>query len=212
MKLFGSLIAGLASWRRRPAQDAASFYRRQDRARRGRLHAGGGYDVYARTLARHYGRHIPGNPTVVVQNMPGAASPSRCNISAPAPADGTLVVAFNPGLIAVADLARQVPVKFSTMRGSATSARISGSASPERPASELAGFPGRTNRIRQWGSAPRPIDDRMLSDLFGAKLHAVMGYPGSADKQVAIERGERRRLRPGPACRRTGCATARSRC
>jgi hypothetical protein len=34
------------------------------------------------------------------------------------------------------------------------------------------------------------IDDRMLSDLFGAKLHAVMGYPGSADKRVAIERGE----------------------
>ena len=36
--------------------------------------AGGGYDQYARLLARHYGGHIPGNPTVIVQNMPGAAS------------------------------------------------------------------------------------------------------------------------------------------
>jgi len=36
---------------------------------------GGGYDLYARTLARHIARHIPGNPTIVVQNMPGAGRP-----------------------------------------------------------------------------------------------------------------------------------------
>src|SRR5438128_360053 len=52
--------------------------------------AGGGYDIYARTLARHLNRHIPGNPTVVVKNMPGAGS-TRAGIyvSTVAPKDGT---------------------------------------------------------------------------------------------------------------------------
>src|ERR1700754_4486717 len=53
---------------------------------------GGGYDVYARALARHYGRHIPGNPTIVPKNMPGAGS-ARVGgfISAIAPKDGTVI-------------------------------------------------------------------------------------------------------------------------
>ena len=61
---------------------------------------GGGYDIYARALGRHLGRHIPGNPTIVAKNMPGAGS-ARVGgfISAIAPKDGTAIAALMPGAI-----------------------------------------------------------------------------------------------------------------
>src|SRR5829696_550106 len=82
------------------AQDPASFYRGKTVRIVVGFTPGGGYDIYARALARHYGRHIPGNPTVVVQNMPGAASLKSVQyLTASAPTDGTLITTFNPGLI-----------------------------------------------------------------------------------------------------------------
>src|SRR5215472_4377765 len=62
--------------------------------------AGGGYDTYARVLARHIGRHIPGRPSVIVQNMPGASSLKAVQyLDANAPKDGSVMAAFNPGLM-----------------------------------------------------------------------------------------------------------------
>src|SRR4051812_23105185 len=62
--------------------------------------AGGGYDQYARLLARHFGRTIPGHPNIVVQNMPGAATLTAVrNLSASAPRDGTAITMFDPGLL-----------------------------------------------------------------------------------------------------------------
>src|SRR5216684_1426470 len=62
--------------------------------------AGGGYDQYARALARHLGSAIPGNPSVLVQNMPGAASLTAVRyLDANAPKDGTTIAMFDPGLI-----------------------------------------------------------------------------------------------------------------
>src|SRR6266404_7814808 len=59
---------------------------------------GGGYDQYARVLARHFGRHLPGNPSVLVQNMPGAASLTAVHyLNATAPKDGTAITIFDPG-------------------------------------------------------------------------------------------------------------------
>ena len=62
--------------------------------------AGGGYDQYARLVARHFGRHVPGNPNVIVQNMPGAASMTSVrHLDANAAKDGTVIATFDPGLI-----------------------------------------------------------------------------------------------------------------
>src|SRR5262245_55466380 len=62
--------------------------------------AGGGYDIYARTVARHLAAHIPGNPTIVVKNMPGAGSTrAGIYISSVAPKDGTSLAALMPGAI-----------------------------------------------------------------------------------------------------------------
>ena len=59
---------------------------------------GGGYDLYARTLARHLGRHVPGEPAVVVQNMPGAGSLKAVNwLYNAAPRDGTALATFARG-------------------------------------------------------------------------------------------------------------------
>jgi len=60
---------------------------------------GGGYDLYARTLARHIGKHLPGNPSVNVQNMPGAGSLKAANyLYNVAPKDGTVFGTFDRGL------------------------------------------------------------------------------------------------------------------
>jgi tripartite-type tricarboxylate transporter receptor subunit TctC len=178
------------------AQDAASFFRGKTARVVVGFTPGGGYDVYARTLARHYGRHIPGNPTVVVQNMPGAASLKSVQyLGAGAPADGSLIVTFNPGLITQSLTSPdKVPVKFldySWIGNVSEDFRVC--------------FTWNGTGIKNWSEflakdrvvfgntgvgTSAYIDDRMLTDLFGAKLHAVMGYPGSADKRVAIERGE----------------------
>src|SRR5258708_39618051 len=60
----------------------------------------GGYDIYARALARHYGRRIPGNPSIVPKNMPGAASGRAAGFLATiAPKDGTVIAAIMPGAV-----------------------------------------------------------------------------------------------------------------
>ncbi len=63
--------------------------------------SGGGYDLYGRTLARYLGRHIPGNPQIVPQNMPGAGSLKLVNyLYNVAPKDGTAIGIFAPGIVA----------------------------------------------------------------------------------------------------------------
>ncbi len=63
-------------------------------------YVGGGYDIYARTVARHFARHIPGNPAIVVRNMPGAGSAKAgLHITHAAAKDGTVIGAVTPGAI-----------------------------------------------------------------------------------------------------------------
>ena len=196
MRVLASLAASLLLATPAAAQDAASFYKGKTVRLVVGFTPGGGYDVYARALGRHFGRHIPGNPTVVVQNMPGAASLKSVQyLNAGAPADGTVITTFNPGLITQSLTAPdKVPVKFLDY------AWIGNVSEDFRVC-----FTWNATGVRSWQDflakdrlvfgntgvgTSAYIDDRMLSDLFGAKLHAVMGYPGSADKRVAIERGE----------------------
>ena len=79
---------------------------------------GGGYDTYARVLARHMGRHLAGTPGIIVQNMPGAASLKAIQyLDNGAPTDGSVITAFNPG----------------TSRSSSSILTSSGSGSPRSP-------------------------------------------------------------------------------
>src|SRR5258707_1004933 len=97
--LIGALAAAYCVGTHAFAQDG-EFYRGKTITVVVGYSAGGGYDQYSRVRGRHFGRHIPGNPTVVVQNMPGAATLTAVRyLSATAPKDGTAITMFDPGLI-----------------------------------------------------------------------------------------------------------------
>src|SRR5262245_53968946 len=86
---------------------------------------GGGYDTYARLVSRHLGRHIPGNPTIVVQNIPGAGSNKAASyVALQAPKDGTAIGAIQSGAVLQPLISDQPiphdPSKF-VMLGSANS-------------------------------------------------------------------------------------------
>lgn len=156
---------------------------------------GGGYDIYGRTLARHLSKHIPGNPTVVVKNVPGAGSLVLMNqIANTLPADGTVIGAVNSG-IPFEPLFGNDKAKFDTKKLSWI-----GNLSIETPL----GVMRKDSEIDSWedlktqeatvsstgaGSNTNTIP-RVLSELFGLKMTVISGYPGSNDAVLAMERGE----------------------
>ena len=102
-----ALALGTAAGQRAPAQD--SFFRGKTINLVVGYSVGGGYDQYARLVARHLGRHIAGDPNVIVQNMPGAASLTSVRyLDFTAPKDGTAIALFDPGLI-LESLASPIP-------------------------------------------------------------------------------------------------------
>src|SRR6478609_9113380 len=108
------LAAGLAQ----PALAQDGFYRGKTVTIVVGYSAGGGYDQYARLVARHLGRHIPGQPNVIVQNMPGAASMTSVrHLDANAAKDGTVITTFDPGLVLETIAAPETyKVRFSDFR------------------------------------------------------------------------------------------------
>jgi tripartite-type tricarboxylate transporter receptor subunit TctC len=179
------------------AQDPAAFYRGKTVRIVVGFSSGGGYDVYARVLARHIGRHIPGNPTVVVQNMPGAASLKSVQfLTTGAPADGTLITTFNPGLITQSltapDKVGNVNfLDYAWVGNVSEDFRVcyTWNGTGIKNFHELLARP-KVNFGNTGVGTSAYIDNRILSELFGVKLNMVKGYPGSADKRIAIERGE----------------------
>jgi tripartite-type tricarboxylate transporter receptor subunit TctC len=178
------------------AEDVAAFYRGKTMRIVIGFSSGGGYDQYGRLLSRHIGRHIPGQPTVVVQNMPGAASLKSVQyLDQGAPTDGTTIVTFNPGLITQSLTApTKVPVDF---RNFAWVGNISEDI--------RVCFTWGAKGIKNWKDytsgkqivygntgigTSAYIEMRMLHEIFGVNLKQVQGYPGSADKRIAIEQGE----------------------
>lgn len=178
------------------AEDVASFYRGKTMRIVVGFSSGGGYDQYARLLARHMGHHIPGQPAVVVQNMPGAASLKSVQyLDTGAPADGTVLATFNPGLITQSlTVPQKVPVDFrhfAWMGNVSEDIRVC--------------FTWAAKGIKDWKDytsgreivygntgigTSAYIEMRMLNEIFGVNLKQVQGYPGSSDKRIAIEQGE----------------------
>src|SRR3569832_111668 len=113
---FGVAVCGLlmflAAEQPARAQSVSDFYRGRIVTLLVGYSTGGGYDTYARILARHMGRHIPGNPTIVVQNAPGAGSMRAANmLYNVAPKDGTAFGMFGRG-IALEPLIGTSPAQF----------------------------------------------------------------------------------------------------
>ena len=157
---------------------------------------GGGYDLYARTLARHIGRHIPGNPAIVVQNMPGAGSIKAANfLYAIAPKDGLTFGGFSRGAFIDPLLGRGDGTLYDARRFSWV-----GSISNEVGVCAFRSAAG----IRSWADMQRKpfivgatgagadsdVFPTVLRKMFKLPIKLVAGYGSSAEVVIAIKRGE----------------------
>jgi tripartite-type tricarboxylate transporter receptor subunit TctC len=156
---------------------------------------GGGYDVYARLLARHLGKHIPGNPTVVARNMEGAGSLRLANwLFNVAPKDGTAIGAVSRGA-AFDPLFGSPGAQFDASKfnwiGSANdevSVCATWQTSAAKSVQDLLRLP-----VAMGGSGGAADTDQfvhVLNGVFGGKMKLIAGYPGGNEINMAMERGE----------------------
>jgi tripartite-type tricarboxylate transporter receptor subunit TctC len=187
-----ALVPAVAS-----AEQARPFYAGKQLTIVVGLPPGGGADTYARLVQRYLARHIPGAPTILVQNMPGAGSlKSVMYLNTTAPSDGTVMVTFSSALINEALTApERVKIDFRNYRWI-------GNVSEDVRVCYVWGASG----VKNWQdmiARPRALfmgatapgtagnaDTAMLQNLFGVKIRQVQGYAGSADKRLAVERRE----------------------
>jgi tripartite-type tricarboxylate transporter receptor subunit TctC len=177
------------------AQSVEEFYRGRTITILVGFTAGGGYDLYARLLGRHMGRHIPGKPAIVVQNMPGAGSLKATQfVYGVAPKDSLTLATVSRGMVTEPLLnaanASFDPTKL-TWLGTVTS-----------ETSVCATW--KTSAVKTWpdmfarefslgGSAVGADPDTfalILRNVFDAKVKLVTGYPGGNDINLAMERQE----------------------
>src|SRR5262245_43171231 len=154
---------------------------------------GGGYDLYARTVARHWSRHIPGHPTFVPQNMPGAGTRTAANwLYNVAPKDGTAVgtiVQSSPVDQALGEPGiRFDAAKFSWLGNPVVDNLVtlswsaSGLATLDDVKSKGGLFCGST------GAGPTTVFPRVINQLLGTQIKVVAGYPGQTAVNIAMER------------------------
>jgi len=157
--------------------------------------AGGGYDTYARVLARHLGKHIPGNPTVVPQNMPGAASLTLTNyLYNVAAKDGSVIGTIARGM-AMAPLLSGQGTRFDASEFSwigslnhEVSVCVSWHTSDVKTMQDL-----QTRQLIVGGTGAASDMDTfpiVFSNLLDANIKLISGYPGGNDILLAMERGE----------------------
>jgi len=177
------------------ADDVASFYKGRTVTVDIGYSAGGGYDIYARTLARHLGDHIPGNPTVIPQNMPGAGSLKAVNyLYNLAPKDGTVIATFARGL-AMEPLFNKQGIEFDAQKlnwiGSITNEV---SVCAFRSDSGIATWQDMLTKSYTVGGTGSGSDTdvfpKVLAHLFHMQMKLATGYPGGEDVVLALERGE----------------------
>lgn len=157
---------------------------------------GGGYDFYARTIARHMGKHIPGNPAFIVENMPGAGSLVSANhlykITRP---DGLTIGHFNGNLFQLQAMG-QKEIDFNAARF-----EYVGAVARVEIACGLAKSSGIDSADKWLASkvAPRlgatapgtgAYDTSRLLSILGFPLQLVLGYKSTGEMRVAVERGE----------------------
>jgi tripartite-type tricarboxylate transporter receptor subunit TctC len=177
------------------AQSVEDFYRGKTVNLMIGYSVGGGYDLYGRLVSRHIGKHIPGRPAVVPQNMTGAGSLRAAQyIYSVAPKDGTTFGTFGR-TIATTPLLTPATAQFDGTRftwlGSVTnevSTCVTWHTSPVKTWNDIL-----TKEIAMGGEGPGADPDvytLLYKNVFGAKMKLVAGYHGTNDVTLAMERGE----------------------
>jgi tripartite-type tricarboxylate transporter receptor subunit TctC len=193
--LIAALVAALsasAAW----AQSAADFYKGKTLDFYVGYSVGGGYDLYARSIARYLGKHIPGNPTVVVKNMEGGGSLRLANwMARVAPKDGSVIATIGRGT-GFDPILGQKGASFDgtkfTWIGSANnevSVCVSWNAT-----SGITKFEDLFTKEMTVGGTSMSADTdqfpRIVNAVLGTKMKIVSGYPGGNNVVLAMERGE----------------------
>jgi len=189
--LIVAALAALANVAR--ADSVADFYKNRCVSMIIGYSVGGGYDAYARLLAHYIGRHIPGEPSIVAQQMTGAGSLRAANyLFSVAPKDGSVLGTFSRSM-GIAPLLGQVEFdsrKFSWL-GSMTDDDTTCVTWNSSPIKTWDDFLNKPSKLGGLGADADPdIWALLYKNVFGAKLQLVSGYPGTNDVVLAMERGE----------------------
>lgn len=193
------VAAVICSWPSTPTQaEKASFAGRQIRLLIGFSPTSYGYDTYGRLLAKYLGKYLPGNPTIVPQNRPGAGSLNLMSYMArAAPRDGSEIAIVGRG----AAMEPILDAQMGSPKFDATKFAWLGSMNNEvggffvhepGPASTFQDIlNGAVLRVGSTGAGgDQQIFTAALNALFGTKLKAIAGYPGTQELMLAVERGE----------------------
>ena len=189
--LIVAAVAALASVAK--ADSVADFYKGRSVSMIIGYSVGGGYDAYARLLAHYFGRHIPGEPSIVPQQMTGAGSLRAANyLFSVAPKDGSVLGTFSRSM-GIAPLLGQAEFdsrKF-TWLGSMTDDDTTCVTWNSSPIKTWTDFLTKPSKLGGLGADADPdIWALLYKNVFGAKLQLVSGYPGTNDVVLAMERGE----------------------
>lgn len=160
------------------------------------LSAGGGFDIYARALARHLGKHIPGSPSFVVDNMPGAGSMIAANHVYKAAKPDGLTMGHFVGSLFMQQLLGRPGAEFE-----ATKYEFIGAPIPEKSVCALTKASGVTS-MERWFAAKTPVKlgatgsgpivdvPKILKSAVGLPIQLVLGFKGTAEIRLAAESGE----------------------
>ena len=156
---------------------------------------GGTYDATARLFARHLGKHLAGNPSVIVRNMPGSGSlVAALHLYGAAPKDGTVIGVVGGGIV-LEPLLGNPQAKFDARRfnwiGGRTKDNIVCATWNKVPVRTMADVVKRETVVGATGPGSRTLTHpRAFNELLGTKFKIVSGYPGGNEITLAVERGE----------------------
>lgn len=191
-----AMVAGLVAIPA-AAQDLTSVYKGQQVKLIISSPPGGGYDAYARLIARHVGGHLPGNPSIIAQNMPGAGGVKAANyLYTIAPKDG----------LTIGTLQNTVPFEplYENKQATFDTSKFNWLGSPSKEVALLTVW--HTVPVNSIGEAIEKNHTfilgasgvnstpafyaRVLQAVFGIKVKLIVGYPGQTDSLLGMERGE----------------------
>jgi tripartite-type tricarboxylate transporter receptor subunit TctC len=193
---FAAMTASQPAAAQAPAANEADFYKGKTVELIISTGAGGGLDTNGRIVARHLGNHIPGNPTVVAKNMPGAGHIRAANyVFSQAPKDGTTIGTFIPIFVMAQVLERSKSIQFNPAHFQWLTSTSSSNSTV---------YVWHTTGVKSLDDAMKKevlmggtgvgsytvIYPTVLNSVLGTKFKLVTGYPSTTEIAIAMERGE----------------------
>jgi tripartite-type tricarboxylate transporter receptor subunit TctC len=177
------------------AEDAADFYKSHSVTLGVPNSAGGGYDVYARALARHLTKHISGKPNVIVQNVPAAGGMALANqLYTTSPRDGSYIGMVR-GTVVHEQVFKTPQVQFDARKflwvGNMNIDYDACVVAGKSPVKTIDDFYKYETTVGASGAGAQSFTfPQVYRELLGMKLKVIAGYPGTPERMLAVERGE----------------------